>query len=34
LKSERSNNWLSTKKLESMYVVRNINDVFKEIFLK
>lgn len=32
LKSKRSNNWLSTKKLESMYKVNNIGDVFKNYF--
>jgi hypothetical protein len=32
LKSKRSNNWLSTKKLESMYKVNSINDVFKNLF--
>ena len=32
LKSKRSNNWLSTKKLESMYNVNNIGDIFKKYF--
>ena len=32
LKSKRSNNWLSTKKLESMYKVNSISDVFKHFF--
>ena len=32
LKSKRSNNWLSTKELESMYNVKSISDVFKELF--
>ena len=32
LKSKRSNNWLSTKKLESMYTVNSISDVFKNLF--
>ena len=32
LKSKRSNNWLSTKRIESMYKINSISDVFKILF--
>lgn len=33
LKSKRSNNWLSTEKIESMYKINSISDVFNNLFV-